>query len=206
MLKLQAKLVILILLFATSYSAFSRDVTVTPFYGYQFGGQANSHGGEFKIKDSENFGLTVDLPHSPGKTIQLLYIYQNTALQHTDRQTYTTEQLFGLDVQYFHVGGTSAISKGDASAFVSGSIGATYFEPKKSNVSSETLFSVSLGMGVVKKIRQNIALRLQSRLLIPMQHVGGSLFCASGGCSFGVNGGTSILQGDVTAGISVDFN
>lgn len=206
MLKTQIKIFVLILSLSMSVAAFGKELALTPFYGYQFGGRASTDNGEFRIKDSENFGVTLDIPYTTTTTLQLLYIYQDTSLQRTNKYTGITEDLFDLSVQYFHVGGTAEVARGDTTSFVSGSLGATYFDPDKSDVSSETLFSISFGMGLLKEIRKNNAFRVQGRLLIPIQYAGGSLFCSSGsGCSVGVSGGTTIIQGDVTAGVVIRF-
>jgi hypothetical protein len=206
MLKTQTKIALLITLLSMSFTAFGKEIALTPFYGYQFGGRASTYDGEVRIKDSENYGFTLDVPYTSTTTVQLLYIYQDTSLQRTDKYTGITEDLFDMTVQYFHLGGTAEVAKGGATSFVSGSLGATYFDPDKSNVSSETLFSLSFGMGLLKEISKNIDFRVQGRLLIPIQYAGGSLFCSSGsGCAAGISGGTSILQGDVTAGIAIRF-
>jgi len=205
MLKKQIKYALLITLLSLSFTALGREIALTPFYGYQFGGRASTYNGEVRIKDSENYGVTLDVPYTGTTTIQLLYSYQGTSLQRTDNTTGVTEDLFDMSVQYFHLGGTAEVAKGTTTSFVSGSLGATYFDPDKSDFSSETLFSMSFGMGLLKEINKNIALRIQGRLLIPIQYAGGSMFCGSGGCSIGLSGGTTILQGDVTAGVAVRF-
>lgn len=205
MLKTQTKIALLIVLALTNFSAFGKEIAVTPFYGYQFGGRTSTDNGELRIKDSENYGITLDIPYTGTTTIQLLYINQDTSLQRTDKYTGITEDLFDMSVQYFHLGGTSEVAKGATTSFVSGSLGATYFDPDKSSFSSETLFSLSFGMGLLKEISKNFAFRVQGRLLIPIQYGGGSLFCSGGGCAISVSGGTTILQGDVTAGIAVRF-
>ncbi|MGD8594729.1 MAG: hypothetical protein PVF82_18025 [Gammaproteobacteria bacterium] len=205
MLKTQTKILLMTTLLSMNFAAFGREIALTPFYGYQFGGRASTYNGEVRIKDSENVGFTLEIPYTGTTTMQLLYIYQDTSLQRTDKYTAKTEDLFDLSVQYFHLGGTAEVAKGSTTSFVSGSLGATYFDPDKSGISSETLFSLSFGMGLLKEIHKNIALRIQGRLLIPIQYGGGSLFCGNGGCSIGLSGGTTILQGDVTAGIAVRF-
>jgi hypothetical protein len=205
MLKTQKKIVLMTALLSMSFAAFGREIALTPFYGYQFGGRVSTYDGEARIKDTENYGFTLDVPYTGTTTLQLLYIYQDTTLQYTNKYTGLTRDLFDMTVQYFHLGGTAEVAKGTTTSFVSGSLGATYFDPDKSGISSETLFSLSFGMGLIKEIRKNIALRFQGRLLLPIQYAGGSMFCGSGGCSIGISGGTSILQGDVTAGVVIRF-
>ena len=122
MLKTQTKIALFIALLAISFSAFGKEIALTPFYGYQFGGQASTDNGEFRIKDAENYGLTIDIPYTGTTTIQLLYSYQDTSLQRKDKYTGITEDLFDLSVEYFHIGGTSEVVKGGTTSFVSGSL------------------------------------------------------------------------------------
>lgn len=190
----------------TGASAFGEKYSVTPFYGYQFGGHLAVRNGELQLDDTENYGVSLDVYHSPITTMQFLYIYQDTSLQLKNYFTGMTTELFDLTVEYFHLGGTRVLNKGGGTtSFVSGSLGATHFSPSESGYSDETLFSMSFGMGVIKEIRKNISLRIQGRLLMPIQTAGGGVFCGGGGCSAHVSGGTSIMQGDITAGIQFQF-
>lgn len=188
-----------------SSSALANNYSITPFYGYQFGGNIRVASGELQIDDTDNMGFTVDIPQSSNTTIQLLYIYQDTSLQYKNNFLGTTTDLFDLTIEYFHVGGIRETTSGDTTSFVSGSLGATYFNPKSGGFSDETLFSMSFGMGILKEIRKNLSFRVQGRLLLPIQTAGGAIFCSGGGCSISMAGGTSIIQGDVTAGVEFKF-
>jgi len=70
---------------------------------------------------------------------------------------------------------------------------------------SETWFTAGLGGGFRYYLSDNIGIKLQARLLLPMQFSSIGFGCGigtgGGGCGAGVNTYTSIIQGDFTGGI-----
>jgi len=71
--------------------------------------------------------------------------------------------------------------------------------------SSDTYFAAGLGGGLRYYISENIGIKLQARLLLPMQFGGIGFGCGIGtggaNCGAGVSTYTSIIQGDFTGGI-----
>ena len=201
------RFVVAIVIVFSSCTAWARKaIDITPIYGYQFGGSANTYRGELRFKDGENVGFTVDFHSTRDTTIQFLYTYQDTTVEFVDYYNNFSRDGFGIEIEYFHIGGTKAInSSNGTTSFVSGSLGATNFDPDRSGLSSETLFSLSFGLGVNKMFTERVGFRAQGRLLIPIQSAGGSIFCGNGGCSAGISGGTTLVQADITAGLIVRF-
>ena len=186
-------------------NALAENVKVTPFYGYQFGGHINTYQGELQIEDGENIGISIEVPYGYGTTLQFLYITQDTTLTLKNNFLGSITELFDMSVDYYHIGGTKVIDKGNVTSFFSGSLGVTMFNPDDPGYSDESLFSFSVGLGVVKNFTKNLALRVQGRLLLPIQTAGGSIFCSNSGCAVGISGGTSIVQADVTGGLQFKF-
>lgn len=56
--------VILAAVFALSAPALAADekVTITPFVGWVFGGKVNTWDGELKLKETQDYGVNVDIP------------------------------------------------------------------------------------------------------------------------------------------------
>ena len=71
--------------------------------------------------------------------------------------------------------------------------------------SSNTYFAAGLGGGLRYYISDNIGIKLQARLLLPMQFGGIGFGCGIGtggtGCGAGFSTYTSVIQGDFTGGI-----
>ena len=70
---------------------------------------------------------------------------------------------------------------------------------------SENYFTAGLGGGLRYYLSDRIGIRLQARLLFPMQFGGVGFGCGigtgGGGCGAGVSTYTNIIQGDFTEGI-----
>lgn len=51
-------------MFALSAPALAADekVTITPFVGWVFGGKVNTWDGELKLKETQDYGVNVDIP------------------------------------------------------------------------------------------------------------------------------------------------
>jgi hypothetical protein len=70
---------------------------------------------------------------------------------------------------------------------------------------SNTWFTAGLGGGLRYYLNDRIGIRLQARLLLPMQFGGVGFGCGigtgGGGCGAGVSTYTNIIQGDFTGGV-----
>jgi hypothetical protein len=82
-------------------------------------------------------------------------------------------------------------------------LGATRFAPQNSIYGTEWKFSAAMGIGLIVPVSERIGIRTHARLLIPFLYSGGGLWCGPGGCSIGVSGGSSVLQGDIAVGLVI---
>lgn len=75
--------------------------------------------------------------------------------------------------------------------------------------SSANWFTMGLGGGLKYFIHDNIGIKLQARILLPMQFSSIGFGCGigtgGGGCGTGVSTYTSIIQGDFTGGVVLKF-
>jgi hypothetical protein len=72
---------------------------------------------------------------------------QETELRQ-DEGLFASTTLFDLDVDYYHLGGTYALTCGPWQPFVVGTVGATHRAPDPPGVDSLTRFSLGLGGGL----------------------------------------------------------
>src|SRR5262249_30245989 len=119
-------------------------------------------------------------------------------------------KLFDLGTHYIQASGAHILMKGaDATTmkaypYVIGGLGMTIFSPGSAasnvNVKSETqyLFSLSAGGGVRINMNEKFDIRIQSRLLLPVNWASGGLYFGTGGAGVGVSGGSSMPQGEAT--------
>jgi hypothetical protein len=109
-----------------------------------------------------------------------------------------------MATEYYHIGGLYEIETGGAAMpFTSMTLGATRFAPDSGLYDSEWKFSAALGLGIKIPVGERFGIRFQARMLIPFLWASGGLWCGTGGCSVGVGGGSSFVQGDVLAGFTI---
>jgi hypothetical protein len=199
---------IFLLLISSSGWAQQHRLEITPFAGYQFLGKTNvfykNTSGDLDIKDSEIFGFSINVPAAYGAEIELFYSRQDSRLDFR-RAFGTKETLFDMSVEYFQIGALRGIQQGNLLPFGVVTLGATHFNPKDDDFSSEWRFSFTFGLGGKVYLSERIGLRLQGTLLMPIQWAGGSVWFGTGGPGVGVNAGSSLIQIDVRGGLIILF-
>ncbi len=127
----------------------AQKVEVTPFYGYAFGASLEDAetGKAFEIDESPCYGGMLDIPTGEMTQLEFFYSRQETRLK-SDEGLFDGETNLGLDMDYYHFGGTYFILTGPVQPFVVGTVGATHFGPDAPDMDSLTRFSLGLGGGL----------------------------------------------------------
>lgn len=182
-----------------------RGIMITPLAAYQWGGTVSGYYGEAKLNDAGSWGIAVDIPvYHRDAFVELIYSRQVTDLSYREYGVgVPAEEIFDLAVEYYHIGGLYTVDKEGPKPFGTMTLGATRFAPQNSVYDTEWKMSAALGLGIIVPISDRIGIRTHARLLIPFLYSGGGLWCGTGGCSIGVSGGSSILQGDVAVGLVI---
>jgi hypothetical protein len=184
----------------------NRGVEIGGFYGYQFGGSFTVYEGNANIIDTGNYGFYLDfpVPVRRGMQLELSYSRQETRLELKRYPSGIKENVTDLFVEFYQIGGLNQLITPGSNLVPYGmfTLGATRYHPKKSLYTDDKwMFAVTLGGGVKIFVREKIGLRLQARLLLPINWGGAGLLFGSGGPQVGVSGGSSVLQGDVSGGL-----
>jgi hypothetical protein len=180
---------------------------ITPFIGWRFGGslEEENTGTNIGIEDAKSFGLVIDYTTEPDKQIEIYISRQDTSFDRFDSEAINTDNLKkNLTIDYYHIGGVYLIPGETLRPFVSGTIGATYFNPEDSDLSSETKFSLALGTGVKFYATKHVGLRLEARGIYTFVGSNAAIFSNNGNLSIHVKSG-GILQGEANAGIMLMF-
>lgn len=124
------------------------QVEVTPFYGYQFGGDFEDAetGQRYDLAGGACAGAQLDIQLSEVTQLEFYFSRQETELE--SEGPFPTDTFFDLDVDYYHIGGTLLLSRDEWQPFVVGTLGATHLSPEPASIGSLTRFSVGLGGGV----------------------------------------------------------
>ena len=172
---------------------------LTPFMGYQFGGDVTTffegsyH--DVSISSSENFGLMVNIDLSDTAQLEFLYSTQDTG---ADAKRF--DDTLGLTIDYWQVSGLWSFNPYEQfnPYFVVG-LGATSLRPD--GFSGETKFSGNFGGGVKIQFSDAIGLRFEGRLYGTYINSTTS-YCDPWWCYGYTN---SLYQFDVSAGLIIRF-
>ena len=200
-------LFILCLFITIIKSGWTQAVEITPFYGYQFGGQFNAIEGRLNIRDTDNFGAIIDIevPVRKGLFAEIYYSRQKTILEIQESSFTPKEDIFSMIMEYYQAGGLYEEKIGKFRPFGMAGIGIIRFHPLHVNIPDEYCFSANITFGAKIQLVRRLGLRLQGSLLMPLQFSDGSIFCQNGTCTITLSGGTVILQGNVFAGLTISL-
>lgn len=181
------------------------QVEIFGFGGYEVASDVQVTQGQLNIYSNPNYGAGISFEVQRGVQAEVFWIGQQTPME-LKRNNGLTEPLFDVGIHYFQAGAVYEFrqnSKQRAFPFTSFSLGATLFSPIDSDFSEEWRFSITFGGGGKIYLSDNVGVRLQARLLMPLNFSGAGMWCGSGGCSVGVGSWATLLQADFTGGIFV---
>jgi hypothetical protein len=189
------------------------DITVTPTVSYMWGGSVQGFDGDIKLEDGVGYGAIIDV--AQGRNVRVELSWTTMATTATFAPYYPSganSSLVGMNVKvnvhYFQLGAIQTVDKGKAQPFIGVLMGASLFHPeavqgRPYTTSDVWRFAVSFAGGVNFKMSDRIGLRFQGRLMFPVYFSGAYVGVGTGGASVGATGGIPIVQGDVSAGLSI---
>ena len=173
-------------------------ITLEAFGGWLWTGSAG-YNGSIKVDDKGNYGLRAGVSPNTGMVIEFEW-------NHTDTKMSWKNVIGVIDdseeiaMNYYLLGFNMEKSEGPAIPYGLFNIGVLNVKGQETNF-SENWFTVGLGGGLKYYLSDKIGIRLQARLLLPMQFAGIGFGCGGGGCGSSVSTYTSTVQGDFTGGI-----
>ena len=201
---LNINLVLIFLSLFISNKAFAQ-AEIFGFGGYQVASDVAVSQGDLNVYSNPNYGAGISFEVERGLQAELFWIGQQTTME-LKRYNGLTEPLFDIGIHYFQAGAVYEFrqnSKQKAFAFTSFSLGATLFSPVEVDYSEEWRFSLTFGVGGKFYLSDKVGIRLQTRLLLPLNFNSAGMWCGSGGCSVGVGAWATFVQADFTGGIFV---
>lgn len=199
---------VLLLIPAVSQAQRRGDKELTGQIGWLWGGTQEYTtaylgypAGSFHANANVNYGGALTFFQQDGLATEIAYSYQSTDLM--IRPTGLKEQkIADLATQYIHINGLRLVPMNERTeGYVLGGLGTTVYSA--TGYSSKWLFSIAAGLGARVHINERMLLRLQTRILIPMNFDYGSAYFGSGGAAVSVGGGTAIVQGDASVGLTM---
>lgn len=185
----------------------AQRVEITPFGGFQFGGDLRIQSGDLDVSSGLNYGFTIDVSFMPGSKIEFLYGRQVTDLELEDGTTGAVSALFDMAVEFIHIGVMHEWDLGKVKPFAVLTGGVTHMVPQGVDRESERWASGMFGGGVKTFVSERVGIKAQGRLVFSLVRAGDELFCAptiAGGCLVGLRR-KLMTQGMLTAGAFVAF-
>jgi hypothetical protein len=175
------------------------------FGGYEVASDVEVTQGQLNIYSNPNYGAGIAFEVERGLQAEVFWIGQQTTME-IKQYTGLTQPLFDLGIHYFQAGAVYEFRqsrKQKAFPFTSFSLGATLFSPNDAAYSEEWRFSITFGGGGKFYLSDKVGIRLQARMLLPLNFSSAGMWCGSGGCSVGVGSWATLIQADFTGGIFV---
>ncbi len=185
----------------------AQRIEITPFGGFQFGGNLPLQSGDLSVSSGLNYGLTFDISFAPGGKIEFLYSRQKTELEFEDGTTGAVSTLFDMAVEFIHVGAVYEWDLEKVKPFVVLTGGMTHMVPQGADRESQWWPSGIFGGGAKTFVSERVGVKAQGRLAFSLVRAGDELFCApaiAGGCLVGLRR-KLMTQGMLTAGAFVAF-
>ena len=179
------------------------QVEIFGFGGYEVASDVQVSQGDLNVYSNPNYGASIAFEVDRGLQAELLWIGQQTTMD-LKQLNGITKTLFDIGIHYFHAGAIYEFrqtSKQKAFPFMSFSLGATWFTPVGTTYDDEWRFSIAFGGGGKFYLSDKIGIRLQARLLLPLNFNSVGMWCGTGGCSATVGSWATFVQADFTAGV-----
>ncbi len=194
-----------ILILAGATGAGAQKVELSPFATLPFGGEFESDRFdffEFDIDDGSGYGLSVAIDLVGDLQLELFWSHQESDLVEEGGFLLGDFDVTDLDIDYYHAGILYQWGGGQFHPFVTGSLGATEFDPADPFLDNETRFSLGVGGGFKVFFNQSFGLRLEARAFTTVIDEGDD-FCDHGDCYY--DDGTYFLQGELRGGLIFAF-
>jgi hypothetical protein len=188
-------------LLASGFGIAAPVFEISPFYGYRFGGSAQtSNGQDTDIEAGPAYGLSLDFAPQPSEMkFELFWSRQDSGL---DLNGSSGLNHVDMSVDEFLIGGVYELGQGRLRETFSALVGASVFSPD--GAEREARFSFGIGLGVKYFLLKNLALRADLRGYGTVTEAD-SVFISSGGTTVAYFSGSAIWQGEVSGGITLSF-
>ncbi len=209
------KILVITLVFIASHNLFAQ-IEITPFGGWHWTGKIPAYRQDIKVTDKGNYGIRGGVTVRDQMVVEFEWNHTDNAAEYyrydlgNGFPDYDELVSTNLNMNYYMLGFLYEATY-DEPLIPYGllNIGLLNVKAEITGDPSNNWFTVGLGGGIKYFLSDNVGIRLQARLLLPMQFAGIGFGCGigsgGGGCGSSVNAYTNIIQGDFTGGIILKF-
>ena len=185
-------------------------VELSGWGGYMLGGRVDFYEGRFRMNDNVTYGGAIAFEVSKNNFAEISYSNTSTTANFIPYRNGYNPWTGDIGINYIQIGSVQKFDLGGPIEPFGGiSLGTAILNIKQTNVSDVWRFSMAFKGGLNILLTENIGIKLQARMLIPMYFAGLGFFVGvgSGGTSSGLslNAGALALQGDFTGGLVMRF-
>lgn len=194
----------LLLAFFSLKNVSAQIIEITPVAGYTLGGKFKNYYGEFRIDNAMAYGGKLAFGLSTTTFVEVSYTRVDTEGQYF---SYSGSEAPGdkypISSNYIQIGGLQEMDMGVFSPFFTVTGGLAVWGSSSPALSSYTQLSFTFGGGTKIWITDNIGIRLQASMLMPLVWRGGGFGCGTGGCSTGIYTRITPFQGEFLGGLII---
>ncbi len=200
--KYRSKLLILLLVFGLNTSLFAQISELSASAGFMFNGKISYYEGEANVFNNVSYGGIFGVAITSRIKIETIYNRCDTKVEFLE-YNYLNKGTYKMLVENFHVGAMLELAYGNVKPYVALSLGATRFHLKDISEADSWRFSVAPAFGTKFFFNDIVGMRLQARLILPMEFSDAQIFINSEEDKEIRNFRIPIVQADITAGIFV---
>ena len=186
---------------------YAQDTEITGFYGWQMTSPVEFYDGEFMLQNAPNYGGKLAIGLSSTTFAEISYMRSDTEgyFRPYNISTEPGEDI-AVSSNYIQIGGLQEVDMGRIRPFGTLAVGTVIWAPKDYD-GTKWQFAFSLGGGLKIWLTDNIGLRAQGSMMMPLVWNGAGFGCGigSGGSSCGGSVYTRItpFQGEFSGGIII---
>jgi len=203
---LKGGLTFMMLLMLSQFS--NAQVYIEGFGGWLWTAKIPGYRQDLKVDDLGNYGARIGFEIDGMKSVEFEWNQTNTTVHYYDWDVGGQDKI-DITMNYYMLGFVHNVSEEQVQPYGLFNLGILNLSSAEPGISSFNMFTVGLGGGLKYHFTDNIGIRLQARLLVPMQFAGVGFGCGIGtggsGCGGGVSTYSSILQGDFTGALVIKF-
>jgi hypothetical protein len=135
-----------------------------------------------------------------------MYVYQPSAFSFKKWGDFNYNHLSDLNIHYILVGGDGTLNP-EATVMLYGGamVGIGIYDPTSSKYNTLTRMTFGLNAGLKMELTDNLGIKLQSTLFLPVQYTGGGLLVSTDGTTYGSSSGQLFAQLGVDLGLIYTF-
>lgn len=175
---------------------YDHKVEITPIVGYLLNGNIDFYQGELTFDNNINYGIAASVSTGYGTAIEFAYTFSPSTARFRSFSPDYINTSVATHINYIQLNGVKEFLDGQVRPFGFIGAGVSGFVAQEGLYDDWWSFAMNFGLGVKINITESIGIRLQGRMLLPLNYGGIGFYCGTGGCGGGATAYSTMIQGD----------